>query len=237
MSKKKNKKIILTVVSAIGLILLAISGFFWWKNSSSNNSSQDKEESSDNKKSLVNKVKTDLSEKIARVKNGSCELDDFCSYWLQDDHILHIIERGEFGSVEKSQKIYPSDIGGTKYQELVSLVRQTKSEHVKWIEQRQKEADQKLTTDSTLFLTYSIAIGLRKTWEFTGKEKGQKFLLVVPKNHPGLTNFSNNPGDHSYRYHRITGTENIPLVPHSNETGFAKIIKPEDQITIKLIEN
>jgi hypothetical protein len=74
-------------------------------------------------------------------------------------------------------------------------------------------------------------------WGLNGKKGEQWYELIIPKNHPVFANFSF-PYSHALKYYQITGTENIPLVASfMSGTGPFKIVEPENQITIKLIEN
>jgi len=250
--KKKKNAIVLVISSLVILTLLVIIGGFFWKSrtksqvSSSNTSNNPPLKNPDNNskdKDLAEKIKTDLKERIEQVKNSK-KLPDkkyWCPYGVYENEISCEVPGGT-GFLKKRESIFPNQFSTEDWTEIVSLINQAKQAHDQWIVQKNQEADQKLANQPDLFynnygVSFSGEAGSFSNWGFTGRQKGQKYELIIPKNHPIFTNFSI-PGDHLHEYYRITGTESIPLVPSPIDgTGLFKIVKPENQITIKLIEN
>jgi hypothetical protein len=242
--KDKKKTIILVVSSILILVLLIGGGIFCWKsgtkNQVSNNNSNNlpPENPSNNSKDLAEKIKTDLKERIKRIKNSKTKPDpnDWNPYMVFDDRISCVAP--DIGFLKQKDSVFPSQVGTENYQEIVNLIKQAKQARDEWIIQKNQEAEQKLAVDPKLFYnayetSFSGEVGPFPNWGFTGKKNGQKFCLIIPKNHPTFNNFSI-PRGGMFLYYRITGIENLPLVPSPMDgTGLYKIVKLTDQITIE----
>ncbi|MCE8162835.1 MAG: hypothetical protein I3273_01290 [Candidatus Moeniiplasma glomeromycotorum] len=232
MSKKLKVLIILSLVAILGG-----SAAVYLVQKSKNSSLSNSLSKNTPKKELADKIKTDLRERIERIKNGGDNLDDLSPYAIFDNYFACII-KGGLGFVKEREKIFPNDIGSKNYQEITNLIKQIDTEREKYIKQRKQAADRKLTNDPNLFYNafetiFSGEVGPFPNWGFNGRQEGKEYCLIIPKKHPIFANFYISRGD-LLKYYHITGTENIPLVPSPMDgTGLFKIVKLTDKITIQ----
>ena len=238
MSSRKTK--ILIVGSVVGLALLTISGVFIWKG---NNSPKILPEKTNNsQKDLANKIKTDLKERIERVKNGSRSLEDMVPYLIQGKSALCNVEGLNF--IKDGEQISADDIGEENFQSIVNLFKQLRATKKEWEEKKWREAREKADTNPNLFYFpgWGSFVGGILTdeithFQFYSRQDKKDYRLTIPKLHPDLAGLSIKSDD--WNLYHITGVENIPLVPCPIESIKVpyKIVKLEDKITIKLIEN
>ena len=153
---QKNRKLkIIIIILFVILLGGGIIAVVYFARKTNNNSFSENDRPSqnppekpdgDSKKDLAQKIKNDLKETINRIKNGSDETSSFVDL---NDYIACISNSLDF--IKSKEKIFSSDIGTENYQEIINLIKQTKSEREKWIKQRNQEADQKLSNQPDLF--------------------------------------------------------------------------------------
>lgn len=240
MSSRKTK--ILIVGSMVVLGLLTIGGIFIMREKSLPKNPPEKtnellpnQPNNTKEKDLANKIKTDLQARLERVKNGS---DEDTSPYITTfgDEIMCTVDDLDF--VKKGEKISPADIGTENYQEIVNLINQVKQAREEWINQRSQEAQEKMDANPSLFFSPSKStfnpteLVEFENWNFSGRQNGKSYSLIIPKNHSALANITIEP--YTLQFYLITGIENIPLEPSPLDgTGLYKIVKLSDQITIK----
>jgi len=224
-----NRKIKFLVISSAAILgLLTVSGAFVWKWKKAPNSSFEKTNESipnhpnnNSKKYLVNKIKTDLRERINQIKNSKTkpESTDWAPYVIFNDKIVCQVVGG-IGFLKERESFSPADIGSKNYQEIINLISQAKEAF--WgelINRRNHEYQQKVANNPNLFYfpivsSFDSSEFFRdetSNWSLSGKQNDKHYRLIIPLNHPDLTNVPFQPLD--YNFYLITGVENIPLVP------------------------
>lgn len=227
--------------------MLVVGGVFWWKRKDlAKNSVSNNKEDYNKKENLASKIKNDLKERINRIKNskGKPDTGTWAAYMDFDDRIVCVNPGGIGDFLKEKESVFLADIGLENYQEIINLINQARRERKEWGKRRNQEYQQRVANNPNLFYcpvksTFEYGTFFRDettNWDFSGKQNGKHYDLIIPLNHPNLANIPIENWD--YNFYLITGVENIPLVPSPMDgTGLYKIIKPEDKITIKLIEN
>ena len=214
-------------------MILLVGGGFWLKKRNSFPNSPQKS-NNNSQRELAQKIKDEITEELKNINRAKTTNE-------VDEVLVFGYKLGGGGSIIHSdgrKKVLPVELKTADFQEIVNLIGQEKKELAKdkIIELRKKIAE-KLTIRPDLFYW---PVQISKTpkmsdwyaWSLFGKENRKDYNLIILRVNSALTNIS----FEDCKFYQITGAENIPLAP-SNGEWLYKIVKPENQITIKLLKN
>ena len=242
-----KKPRILIIVSIVIILILAIGGGVWWwkKEQSPPNSPQKPEKPNNNsQKDLINEIKTDLQVRLERVKNGSRELEDIMPYIIDGNPkrtIMCNVDGLKF--IKWGESISFDDIGEENAQSIISLVKQIRTVKEEWKEKMKQKAQAKADANPDLFyfpargsFVGGILTDEITHFQFYSRQDKKDYRLTIPVLHPDLANIQIKSED--WNLYRITGVENIPLVPCPIKTVKVpyKIFKLSDHFTIEKID-
>ena len=193
----------------------------------------------DNKeKDLAEKIKADLVADFAKLEKGYIQAP---KHWY--DYIVSSGEDMLFLQTKKWEKYFieKSDLEPDDWAEIVKEIKRLDQAKEEKYQTKIKE----MATNPKLFLyqNKSKAMFIESTpfyHVFEGKEADKDYYLLIPTNHPTLNSIDlkeNNWDKKMGTFYLISGVENISLETHSSTRRPYKIVKLEDKITIKLIEN
>ncbi|KLL01659.1 MAG: hypothetical protein MRERC_8c004 [Mycoplasmataceae bacterium RC_NB112A] len=230
MEKKKITKVL--IVAVITKVLLLIRWGIWMKKRA-NSSSNFPQKTSDNSQ------KKELAEKI---KNGSLSFEDMSPYLFDKTKKEIFCNIEGLGFIKRNEK---ADIDEQDFQLILDLIKQLAPARKEREERKQQEVQKKADANPNLFYfprVGSFAGGLVRDetdhFQFDGRQDKKTYKLIIPALHSDLNNVSiSKKANDDWNVYRITGAENIPLVPHPMEhvkKWLYKIVKLADKTTIKL---